>query len=608
MKLACLPLALTLLLLCPSTILGQIWGLQGQQSTFGQSTQQRRLPRGQQIQNDCQINQLTAAEPTNRIESEAGVTEIWEPRQQQELKCAGVTVIRHHIENKGLALPHYANAPIITYVVNGRGLIGVTIPGCPETYESGSSSEQSFSREGREESIDRHQKVRRIRQGEIIALPAGVSKWIYNDGQERLTLVSLYDTNNFQNQLDENLKGFFLAGNPQGRGGGGERRHETRRHGQGGQEKLGKNIFSGFDDELLAEAFGVDRELINRLPGQRDNRGAIIRVERHLRVLGPEWDDREEQVQRQLRDQEGQQDWRERTHRGGRGGRQGRQEEEEEWRERTHNEGRQGRGGQGSREEEEYDQSRERRPYHPGGRGSQGREEEWRGEEDERRERQHHGRGQRQGEEERQSCPRREGQRGSRGCSNGVEETLCSLRLTEDIDNPENADVFNPHGGRLTSVNSHKLRILNFLQLSAEKVKLYKNAILAPHWRVNAHTICYFTRGEGRIQVVDHQGRLVFDDTVNEGQLLTIPQNFVVVKRAGREGLEWVSFLTNDDAIISPLAGRISAIRGMPDEVVMNSFSVSREDAHKLKYSRSEFTLFSPSNATESRRGMFAIM
>ncbi|KAK9724314.1 hypothetical protein RND81_05G063400 [Saponaria officinalis] len=527
--------------------------------------QQTRLDRGQQIRNDCQINQLTAAEPSYRIESEAGVTEIWEPNQQEELKCAGVTVIRHQIEPKGLALPHYVNAPIITYVVNGRGILGVNISGFLETYESAGFSEQSFSEERRERgherrekederrerergderrerederrergsqrSTDQHQKVRCFRQGDIIALPAGVSKWVYNDGQERLTLVSLYDTNNFQNKLDENLRligihlvvsfdwdmynydyasdglgrvlkvlpvqpvadsgtgvintchqpplyacnndhALFLAGNPQGRGGEQGRHQETRCDGKGGrqEENLGQNIFSGFDDELLADAFEVDQETIRSLKGQDDNRGAIVRVERDLK------------------------------------------------------------------------------------------------------------------------------------------ETLCSLRLKENIDNPENADVFNPHGGRLTSLNSHKFPILNFLQLSAEKVNLYKNAILAPHWRINAHTICYFTRGEGRIQVVNHEGHLVFDDTVNEGQLLVIPQNFAVVKRAGHEGLEWVSFLTNDESMMNPLAGRISAIRGMPEEVLMNSYGISRDEAKRLKYSRPEFTVFSPSSSTDRRRDEFAIV
>lgn len=246
----------------------------------------------------------------------------------------------------------------------------------------------------------------------------------------------------------------------------------------------------------------MERETINQMQGQKDNRGNIIRVERDLKVLSPEWDVEEEEIRSERRHHH-------RTRDGGGGG--------------------------------------------------------WNG--------------------------------------NGFEETFCSARLRENIDEPRKADVFNPQGGRLASLNSHKLPILNFLQLSASRVKLYQNAILTPHWKINAHSICYVTKGTGRVQVVNHQGNLVFDDMVQEGQLLVIPQNFAVVKRAGREGLEWIEFLTNDQAMISPLAGRISAIRGMPDEVVMNSYGVSREDARRLKYSREELTVLSPSVTGSERRG-----
>ena len=98
-------------------------------------------------------------------------------------------------------------------------MLGVTNPGCPETFEYGSSEPFSserdpkrpghkFERPEREfQSIrDQHQKIRRVYQGHIVALPAGVSKWFYNDGQDRLTIVTLFDTLNNQNQLDDILR------------------------------------------------------------------------------------------------------------------------------------------------------------------------------------------------------------------------------------------------------------------------------------------------------------------------------------------------------------------------------------------------------------------
>jgi hypothetical protein len=73
-------------------------------------------------------------------------------------------------------------------------------------------------------------------------------------------------------------------------------------------------------------------------------------------------------------------------------------------------------------------------------------------------------------EEERE---REEGRRWERD-DNGVEETFCTLRLRHNIGDPRRADVYNPRGGRITSLNSLNLPILRYLQLSAERGVLYK--------------------------------------------------------------------------------------------------------------------------------------
>ncbi|KAA8548814.1 hypothetical protein F0562_000498 [Nyssa sinensis] len=158
---------------------------------------------------------------------------------------------------------------------------------------------------------------------------------------------------------------------------------------------------------------------------------------------------------------------------------------------------------------------------------------------------------------------------------NGLEETICTLKLRENIADSRRADVFNPRGGR--------------------------NAILAPHWNMNAHSVIYVIRGSGRLQIVGNGGRSVFNDRVQEGQLITVPQNFAVVKRAGEQGLEWVAFKTNDNAMTSPLAGRLSVLRAMPEEVLMNSYAISREDARNVKYNRDELTVFGPGSRSRER-------
>ncbi|CAI0558963.1 unnamed protein product [Linum tenue] len=423
---------------------------------------------------ECQFSRLSAREPDRRLTSEAGVTDVWDENDDQ-FRCAGAAALRHTIEERGLLLPAYTNAPKLVYVDQGQGYHGAAIPGCAETFQSQEESQQQ--QDPRQGFRDQHQKIRKVREGDVIALPAGVADWFYNDAQTPLVLVQIMDTSNPANQLDNNFRGFQR----------GESQSQSRRGGSGGQEQRSGNIFQGFDEQFLAEAFNVDTDLARRMKNENDNRGVIVRVEDRLQFLTPEFS------------------------------------------------------------EEERSEYQRGRP------------------------------------------------------ANGVEETFCSARLKQNINDPSRADVYNPRAGRITSVNSHNLPILRSLRLSAQKGHLYQNAIMAPHWNINAHSICYFTRGTGRVQIVDENGRSVFDGEVREGQILTAPHNFAVVKRAGGEGLEWVAFKTNDQAKISQLAGRVSSMRAFPEEVIANSFQVSREEARRLKFNRDEVTLFSPGSRSQYR-------
>ncbi|CAL1396347.1 unnamed protein product [Linum trigynum] len=466
----------------------QIWGSRARHSL-----------RKSQQQNECQIRRINAQEPDRRITSEAGTTEIWDENDDQ-FRCAGVAAIRHTIEQRGLLLPAYSNAPKLIYVDQGRGYHSAAIPGCPETYQS---EQESQSQDPRQGSKDQHQKIRKIRQGDIIAIPAGVADWFYNDAQSPLVLVQIMDTSNFQNQLDQNFRKFFLAGNPQreiqGQRGqpashlyqGSERRRGGG--GSGSQEQRSGNIFQAFDEQFLAEAFNIDTDLARRIKNENDNRGIIVRVEEQLQFLSAEFSEEE----------------RESSSRGGRSGR-------------------------------------------------------W--------------------------------------TANGIEETFCTARLKHNINDPSRADIYNPRAGRLTTINSFNLPILQYIQLSAQKGFLYRNAIMTPHWNMNAHSINYITRGSGQIQIVNENGESVFDGQVQEGQIITAPQNFAVIKRAGNDGLEWISFKTNDQAKINQIAGRASAIRAIPRDVIANAFAISREEAQRIKFNRQEIGIFSPGTRSRGRR------
>lgn len=131
---------------------------------------------------------------------------------------------------------------------------------------------------------------------------------------------------------------------------------------------------------------------------------------------------------------------------------------------------------------------------------------------------------------------------------------------------------------------------------------LMQNGIMAPHYTLNAHTIVYGVRGRGRIQIVNSQGNSVFDDELRQGQLVVVPQNYAVIKQATDEGFEWVGFKTCYNAMIQTLAGRTSAIRAMPVEVISNIYQISREQAYRLKFSRSETTLFRSEGQAYQRR------
>ncbi|GJU54166.1 11S globulin seed storage protein G3-like protein [Tanacetum coccineum] len=196
-----------------------------------------------------------------------------------------------------------------------------------------------------------------------------------------------------------------------------------------------------------------------------------------------------------------------------------------------------------------------------------------------------------------QQHQQRQSKRGGGYGSNGLEETICSMKLKENIENPSHADFVNPQAGQISNLNSFKFPILQQLQLSLERGELNQNAIQTPHWTINAHKLVYVTDGSMRIQIVNNEGNSVFDDELREGQVVVIPQNYAAINRAGQQGCRWVAFKTNDNAMISNLAGRVSAIRSMPVDVVANSYQMSIEDAQRLKFSQEQTVLLTPSSS-----------
>lgn len=78
-----------------------------------------RLSEGQRARwDECRIESLNKLEPAQRIQHEAGVSEVWDENNKQ-MQCAGVAVTRHVVEAKGLILPSFNNAPMLIYITQG---------------------------------------------------------------------------------------------------------------------------------------------------------------------------------------------------------------------------------------------------------------------------------------------------------------------------------------------------------------------------------------------------------------------------------------------------------------------------------------------------------
>lgn len=218
-------------------------------------------------------------------------------------------------------------------------------------------------------------------------------------------------------------------------------------------------MFSGFDSRFLGEVLKVKERIIRKLQSPDGGHGKhqIIHVKGGLSLIRPP-------LEPEIRSEE------ERTHRK-------REEKVVEEEEVVEDE-------PGKREQEHCEWRKEtRRHKESEGKGEEGemvKEKETKTKEHHRhhgeRERSEHGERREEEEEEvekekqrRTKTKEREGQQG-----NFLEETVCTMKLHENLADSSRADVFNPRAGRITSVNSLTLPVLGLLHLSAQWVKLYK--------------------------------------------------------------------------------------------------------------------------------------
>lgn len=198
-------------------------------------------------------------------------------------------------------------------------------------------------------------------------------------------------------------------------------------------------MFSGFDSRFLGQVLKVKESIIRKLQSQDEQhrKHQIIHVKGGLSIIRPPLE-----LEPEIRSEEA------KTHRE-HGEKRVEEEEEVEdepdkrehrkWRKET----RKHREGEG--EEEEVVEERETKT----------------------KEHCHHG-------EKERSHGERTRTREHEGQHNFFDETVCTLKLHENIADPSRADVFNPRAGRITNVNSLTLPVLKLLHLSAQWVYLYK--------------------------------------------------------------------------------------------------------------------------------------
>ncbi|XP_065875695.1 11S globulin seed storage protein Ana o 2.0101-like [Euphorbia lathyris] len=180
-------------------------------------------------------------------------------------------------------------------------------------------------------------------------------------------------------------------------------------------------------------------------------------------------------------------------------------------------------------------------------------------------------------------------QQEQKGFYNAKDEFFCNIntRITKIS---EGADLYIPQVGHLTTMDAHEFPILESIQLSLSYNLLLKDVMRLPHWD-NNDNIIYVVKGEGHIQVVDDNGKNVFDDMVKEGQVLLVPHSFLMVEQSNSERFEYVTFKTNANPITSDLSGRKSVINCLPLEVLTNAFKITQDEAKKVKFGRKETSL-----------------
>lgn len=83
--------------------------------------QKQRSPQLSEAQ-QCRLQRLQASQPSQQIQSEGGVTELWDENEDQ-FQCAGVAPLRNTLQPNSLSLPNFHPGPRLVYIEKGTCMI-----------------------------------------------------------------------------------------------------------------------------------------------------------------------------------------------------------------------------------------------------------------------------------------------------------------------------------------------------------------------------------------------------------------------------------------------------------------------------------------------------
>ncbi|KAI5076516.1 hypothetical protein GOP47_0008581 [Adiantum capillus-veneris] len=185
--------------------------------------------------------ELELSFPQEEFHFEGGSLRVWR-RDVITFPDKQLDVSEIIFQEDGLLLPQYADADGISYVLQGTGKLGVV----------------SLSESGLPQS-----SIRRVEQGDVLAIPKGAVFWWYNDGYGEHRIFCASDTSGGVNSGLYHQ--FTLAGARMDRFGG---------------------LLHGFGVEVLADAWNVDEDIVTRLL-ESQNGTTIVKSPRRIRLPDP---------------------------------------------------------------------------------------------------------------------------------------------------------------------------------------------------------------------------------------------------------------------------------------------------------------------------------